>query len=250
LGAETAPDGNSEEEYKKLLAALKKWSAQIKAGRLTKNDAWHAMSSTIWKTFKYSLPATTLSLEQCKKIMAPELTSGMKHRHICRNFPKDLIDGPASELGGGIPQLHNLQGILHIEAVIGNSGRKGITGQLAKASMEALILEMGVGEDITDLRLRKMVEGSTSSWMGFTVYFMMENRLQLQHDIVLPLYCHRDQYITKAFALNRATTCDLEASIRCRLCLKVVCFSEICTGSGDLITEDAWLGHRGGVINE
>jgi hypothetical protein len=67
---------------------------------------------------------------------------------------------------------------------------------------------------------------------------MMENGLQLQHDIVLQLYCQHDQYITKVFALNRATTCDLEASIQCRLFLKVVCLSEFCTGSGDAITED------------
>jgi hypothetical protein len=52
--------------------------------------------------------------------------------------------------------------------------------------MEALILEMGVGEDITDRRVRKVVKESTSSWMGFTVDFMMENGLQPTHDIV----CH------------------------------------------------------------
>jgi hypothetical protein len=60
LGVVTEPDGNSEEEYKKFLAASKKWSAQIKSGRLTKHDAWHAMSSTMRKTFEYPLPATTL----------------------------------------------------------------------------------------------------------------------------------------------------------------------------------------------
>jgi hypothetical protein len=99
------------------------------------------------------MSVTTLSLEQCEKIMAPALTSGMTNNHICRHFPNDLIHSPASELGGGIPHLHTSQRILHIEVLIGHSGRKGITGQLAKASMEALILEMGVGEDITDLRL-------------------------------------------------------------------------------------------------
>jgi hypothetical protein len=174
------------------------------------------MSSTIWKTFEYLLPATPISLEQYEKIMAPTLTAGMIHSHICRHFPNDLIHGPASELGGGIPHSHTLQGILHIKALLGHSGRKGITSQLAKASMEALILEMGVGEDITDRRLRKVVEASTSSWMGYTVEFMMENGLQLQHYIVLPLYCQHEQYITKVFALNRATTCELAVSIRCR----------------------------------
>jgi hypothetical protein len=97
--------------------------------------------------------------------------------------------------------------------------------------MEALILEMGVGEDITDLRLQRVVEASTSSWMGFTVDFMMGNGLQLQHEImVLPLYCQHYRYITKAFALNRATTDDLEAAIRCRLFLKVVCLSKNAQG--------------------
>jgi hypothetical protein len=97
------------------------------------------MSSTIWKTFEYPLSVTTLSLEQCNNIKAPALTAVMKNSHICSHFTKELIHGPASELGGGIPQLHTLQGILYIEALIGHSGRKGITGQLAKVSMEALI---------------------------------------------------------------------------------------------------------------
>jgi hypothetical protein len=218
LGVERALDGNSEGKYKKLLAASKKCSAHIiKSGRLTIHNAWHAMSSSIWKMFEYTLPATTFSLEQCEKIMAPVLTAGMTNSHICRHFAKDLIHGPASELRGGIPHLYILQGILHIEALIGHSGQKVTTSQLAKASMEALILEMGVGEEITDLRHRRVVEASASSWIGFAVDFMMENGLQLQHDIVLSLYCQHDQYITKAFALNRATTGDLEAAIRCRL---------------------------------
>jgi hypothetical protein len=140
LEVETAPDGNSGEEYKKLLAASKKWSTQIKSGRLTKYDTWHAMSSTIWRTFEYPLPAKTLSLEQCEKIMAPALTAGMTDSHICRHFPKDFIHGLALDLGGGIPHLHTLQGILHTEALIGHSGLKGITSQLANALMEALIL--------------------------------------------------------------------------------------------------------------
>jgi hypothetical protein len=121
------------------------------------------MSSLIWKTFEYRLTTKTLSFEQCEKIMVPALTAGMTDSHICRHLPKDIIHGPASELGSGIPYLHTLQGILHIEALIGHSGRKGITGQLAKASMEALILEMGVGEDITDSRKRRVVEARTSS---------------------------------------------------------------------------------------
>jgi hypothetical protein len=50
LGVETALDGNSEEQYKKLLSVSKKWSARIKAGHLMKHNVWHAMSSNIWKT--------------------------------------------------------------------------------------------------------------------------------------------------------------------------------------------------------
>jgi hypothetical protein len=44
--------------------------------------------------------------------------------------------------------------------------------------MEALIFEMGVGEDVTDERIRPRVEAITSTWMGFTLDFMIENRLQ------------------------------------------------------------------------
>jgi hypothetical protein len=43
-------------------------------------------------------------------------------------------------VGGGIPHLYTLQDILHIEALIGQSGQKGITGKLAKSFMEAFLL--------------------------------------------------------------------------------------------------------------
>jgi hypothetical protein len=73
---------------------------------------------------------------------------------------------------------------------------------------------MGVGEDITDEIIWCVVEASTFTSMGFTLEFMIENGLQLQHDTALPIYFQHDKYLTKAFAFNQATKVELEADMR------------------------------------
>lgn len=77
--------------------------------------------------------------------------------------------------------MYILQGILHIEALIGHGGRKYITGQLTKTSMDVLILEMGVDEEMDGCR-RGMLSIGLHAFIGET------GKLAMQSPVIILLH--------------------------------------------------------------
>ncbi len=47
LGVFLAPDGNNEQQFKKMLLAATKWADGLRTGNISKNDVWIALQSTI-----------------------------------------------------------------------------------------------------------------------------------------------------------------------------------------------------------
>jgi len=87
LGVFLAPDGNLDEQFKKMQSAAVKWADSLRMGSLSRNEAWVALQSTILRTLAYPLPALRLTKEQCYSIMAPILRYCLPAMGICCNFP-------------------------------------------------------------------------------------------------------------------------------------------------------------------
>jgi hypothetical protein len=64
LGVFLAPDGNLEEQFQKMLAAANKWAENLRTGKISRNEAWLALQSTIMRTLVYPLPAIRLTKSQ------------------------------------------------------------------------------------------------------------------------------------------------------------------------------------------
>jgi hypothetical protein len=141
LGVETAPDCNSEWEFQRMLALMEGWRENIRTSHLRKTDAWQALNTTIWKSL-------TLSEEKCHKIMASALLAGLTNSHICRNFPRSLVNASTSNPGAGIPNLFTTQGINHLELMMSAGTSTSLTGQLLRASFEAFLTGCGLGRNI------------------------------------------------------------------------------------------------------
>ncbi len=147
-----APDGNDQAQFQKLLEAAKTWKEQIRAGHLPRKLAWESMTTTIVSTLHHPLPATTMSLKQCAAIMTPTLQAGLPCSGIVRTFPRALEYGPIEYQGLGIPNLYTSQGISHIERIPKYSCLDvDITGQLIRASVEQLKLEIGCNGPVLSL---------------------------------------------------------------------------------------------------
>ena len=79
LGVAIAPDGNVNGQFENMLKASELWATQMKRGRLSKQDAWIAFHSTVWKTLSYPIPSTIFSQEECTKIMRPAFITTSTH---------------------------------------------------------------------------------------------------------------------------------------------------------------------------
>ena len=56
LGVFLAPDGNLNSQFKKMLKAVTTWVDGLRTGKLSREEVWLALQSTILRTLYYPLP--------------------------------------------------------------------------------------------------------------------------------------------------------------------------------------------------
>jgi hypothetical protein len=144
LGVFLAPDGNLEEQFQKMLTAANKWAENLRTGKISRNEAWLALKSTIMRTLVYPLPAIRLTKSQCESIMAPLLRFCLPAMGVCMNFPRKLVHSTLDYIGLDIKHLFLLQEIMHIKDIILHNSNATLTGQLYRASMELFFIELGI----------------------------------------------------------------------------------------------------------
>ena len=107
LGVFIAPDGNSDDQFNKLLTLAKKWSDSMRTGSIHRREAWLAVISTILTSLSYPLPALCLTEKQWDRILSPILTYCLPAIGVCRYFPCSLVFASTTFFGLG---LHPCQG--------------------------------------------------------------------------------------------------------------------------------------------
>lgn len=70
LGVDLALDGNTGQQARKMKDTAIKWADAMRTGKISRDKAWLAISSTIWHTLTYPLPSLNLTKAQCEDIMA------------------------------------------------------------------------------------------------------------------------------------------------------------------------------------
>ena len=118
LGVRLAPNGNNAAQIKHMTNQAAEWGECLQTGLLSKALAWQAMHTTIIKSLKYPLPATTMTKEECEGIMGTMLCYGLPKAGIFRYMPKDLVFGPLRYPGFAVPHLYVVQQLCHIEDLI------------------------------------------------------------------------------------------------------------------------------------
>jgi hypothetical protein len=124
------------------------------------------LKTTILKKLQYALPALSLNEIQCKTILAPVLLkeafpkSGYNH-----NFPRELIYGPISHLGGGIYHLFSSQIIEQGLTIMCHGPRDSFTGKLLRGTMETLKLELCMPGKIFDQDFKTVGRFATDCWV-------------------------------------------------------------------------------------
>ena len=156
-----------------------------------------------------------------------------------------MLYTPQHLQGVGLKNLYVQQGIDHVCDIVDHIWKDDITGRFIQVSLENLRLELGINQPILNSDYDKYQHAIlTNSWIVHTWKFMAENCIQLDIDApVIPLRRERDaplmETILNTLKLTRKEIQDLN---KCRMYLQIFNISEIVTGDGKRITEDAWAG--------
>ena len=138
LGVFLAPDGNYNDQIEKLTNLAVQWADGMRTGRISRDEAWLAVSTTIWRSLSYPLAAMRLSKDQWEVIMAPVLRYCLPAMGICRNLSRQLTFSNLSFFGLGFKHLFTMQEITRIKDIIQHTWENTLTGQLYRASFELI----------------------------------------------------------------------------------------------------------------
>ena len=128
LGVFIAMNGNQIAQTKALWEKAVCWADKVRTSRFIQSEAWFSLQYCIMKSLEYPLMATSLSKEQCDKIMRPIRTAVLPALGINRHLTKTIAHGPQRYQGIGIPDLWTIQGILKLWLAIQHGDATNITG--------------------------------------------------------------------------------------------------------------------------
>ena len=138
LGVYLAPDGNNKEQIKQMKKKTTRLGEMVRTGHIDRKESWTALNAVAMKSIEYSLPALTLSEQECTQIMWPLLKAYLPKAGINRNFPRDILYGNADLHGLGLKNIYLVQGISHICNIVAHLWNKSITGHLIQQCLEQL----------------------------------------------------------------------------------------------------------------
>ncbi len=246
LGVLLAMDGNNKGAIAHLRRKAETIAATAQSSPMAPDEAWYTLESSVMKTFEYPLEALTIDREQWQSILAPVLATYLPKARIDRNLPRELVYGSKGQMALGLlhPGLH--QQVLHVCALV-EEGRKAhsLTGQHMRWSAEALAVEVGVVGNFFSHNYYRYESIVTSCWMATIWKFCTDYSIHLFHPLpVLECPCGpHDQSLTECFS-SRYHGQVLHQLNLCRLYLRVVFLSDICTMDGKRISQESWTGVR------
>jgi hypothetical protein len=260
LGSMSRRDGKETDNVKIFHDKTSSLADHVRTGHLRPDDAWHALKSTILKGIEYSLMSTCLTAQQCRHIMSPALMAGLPASKIQPRLPRDLVYGPISAQGLGIPFIHTTQTLKHILACLRHAHHDTLTGQLLRSSSKALILNLGSPIPVWNLEYHLWEPIVTDSWLKATWRDLRLQNLYLEDTITRPkLKRPQDIFLMDAFVaagyrkgdLHALKWCrmylqalrfkgDLHALKWCRMYLQALRLSDISNAAGTRLCEASW----------
>jgi hypothetical protein len=162
-----------------------------------------------------------------------------------------LVFSTSDYLGLHIQRLYTLQEIARIKDIILHSFNNTLTGKLYKTTLELFYIELGMSSSQYSSHAELIASLTTPTLIQSTMIFLATHDIQLRHPILLKPLRLNDSLIMEALAKMDPPPSDLVACNYCRIFLKVCWLSEIATGDGTYLTEDAWnviMGERSNHI--
>jgi exonuclease III len=237
LGVYLAPDGNTQDHVSYLRRKAEQWAENMRHSTVNREEVWTALQRTIPFAMAYSLPASTLTRDECKFIMAPIFKTGLPRAGIASTIASSIRVGPISHGGLGLLDAYTHMGVSQVETLISHMWQKTPTGRLLEMALEDIALELGLVNTWQPTVLKRGLEyASTTTWIRHVLRFTVENNITLHigRDYYHKLREH-DQTIMEN-ALEYSRNAQILKSINAvRMALKVVWIGDISTADGTLL---------------
>ena len=247
LGVSLAPDGNCNTQLEQLKEKMKTYAEYARTGHLNRHEAWVNLTMVVMKSLEYLLPALTLNKDQYTSIMAPVLRQFLPKLGLNRNIARDLLYAPQQIQGMDLNNPYILQGINHVCDISDHLWKDDMTGKLFRCNLEQLRIEIGDNKPILSSKIDKYQHYLlTPSLVRNTWEFMSSKNITLDDDTAtIPLLREHDKCLMSEFANNPTIHPATLATLnRCRLYLKAFTLSDLVTGSGKQIRDEAWHGRQ------
>ena len=244
LGVWQAVDGNEKTQTEKLKKKARQWSRAVTRSSLTRHDAVIGMKTSLYPSITFGLMSTTMTEAQCDDVFKPIRQGVLPKTGYMRTMPADIIHGPTKFGGVGIKDLHTLQGIAHVKALLDEAGTDSPTGILIMQVIEGHTLEVGRSGQLFQLKYDDIEREMTTSWIKDTLRFLNKHGLDVSGTTpVLQHWREHDSLLMDDLHNVQGTAIsadDREAFHRCRLHLQASTLSDITNGYGTQILESAW----------
>ena len=83
-------------------------------------------------------------------------------------MPRALVHGPLKYQGLGVDDLWAVQLVEHVHALMRHDGRRTITNQLLRSTIDDLVLELGSATPFWELTFSHYAHMATPSWVTTT----------------------------------------------------------------------------------
>jgi hypothetical protein len=145
-------------------------------------------------------------------------------------------------MGVNIQHLHTLQEIARLKDIILHTFNDTLTGRLYVTSMEIFFIELGLPSNLICYDIEVLDGLTTNSLVKSTMLFLRQYNIALHHSVHIPPLREHDSSIMEILIELRVPFKDLIACNQCRLYLKACMMSELTSGDGTHLLDEAWLG--------
>ena len=151
---------------------------------------------------------------------------------ISTSIPSNALYGPKEEGGFQLNHLYLTQGLMHIEKLYRFLNTNTITGKLIRTSLEACVLEVGIGRNIFTLDYDKFHILASDSWIKSVWKFSHEHRISIIDRITHFLLPKRegDVFIMEALEAQGYSKKKIQILNRCRVYLQVMTLADLMNG--------------------
>ena len=242
LGVWQTPSGSEVTQVNETQAKIDKWSRNINRSSINRRNARWAAKTTIGKTIRYPLAATTMTEKQCTKIEKKFTRAIYGKIGVVRTAPTTLGAAPQHLGGFGLNSgIHENQTIDHVSMLMKHGHKQTTTGKLIRASAETLSIESGLPGDPFSLSAKEVTWTTNDTWIQTSIQDMDRYRLQLTSGIQgLRTWATHDGYIMHEARRILKSTKALSRFNKVRMYTQTTTLSDLLTANGKRISKDIY----------